>query len=178
MTGPSAKAEQAERRAIIKGDQQSAPRPNEPSTMFQMANLNVDTGVTPSRVGKDSYVTGSEKSVSYPASAGPWSSSYGRVPDERPLGYSVEEMVPCGEHFEVARSLASLPATALISADAGRAEEECAVLPVAAATSSATSLISSASAERDQAPKGDGVGPQPVHTRTPSPTFHRPTRRL
>jgi hypothetical protein len=113
MSGPSAKAEQALRRDVLRSDQQSKLRPgeHEPSTMFAMANL--DTGVTPSRVGKSDFVSGSQQATDYPAiPSGPWSSSYGRLPDELPLGVAIDAQEPCGEPFEVAASIAALSATA------------------------------------------------------------------
>jgi hypothetical protein len=172
--GASAKLEQKERLDVLKNEQAQ----HEPSTYHALANLNVDTGVTPSRIGKGDYVTGSEAAANYPVlPSGPWSSDYGRVPDEGPLGYEIGAQVPCGEPHEIA---ASLPATALISAGVGNGAE-CA--PTLAATPSAevvetsapNSLISSASAA-DQASKGGGE-PQPVHRRAPSP-LTRPRRRL
>ena len=106
MTGPSAKDEQALRRDVLRSEQQSNLRPgeHEPSTMFAMANL--DTGVTPSRVGKD-YVSGSEQAVQYPAAAGPWADPV-QVPQEPSLGYAINDLAPCGEAFEIAASLSGL----------------------------------------------------------------------
>ena len=168
--GPSHQREQQERKEALANDRKLRPGEHEPSTMFAMANL--DTGVTPSRVGKD-YVAGSELAVQYPAAAGPWADPV-RVPDEPSLGYSVNDLLPTGEPHEIA---ASLSATALISADAGRAEEECAVLPVAAATSSAPSLISSASASPPKS--GDGVNSKSIaRIPSPHPSLHRPVRKL
>jgi hypothetical protein len=173
MTGPSAKAEQALRRDVIRNEQQSKLRPgdHEPSTMFAMANL--DTGVTPSRVGK-SHVSGSEQAVQYEAiPSGPWSSDYARLPDEPPLNYSIEAQEANGTPVEIA---ASLPATALISAVAGNGAE-CALAPTAVETSAPNSLISSASASQPES--GDGVNSKSIaRIPSPHPSFHRPTRRL
>jgi hypothetical protein len=173
MTGPSAKAEQALRRNVIRNDQQSKLHPDEhePSTMFAMANLNVDTSVSSGRVGKD-YVAGSELHVSYPAASGPWADPV-RVPDEPSLGYSVNDLAPTGEVFEVNAGLSA--------AAVGRAEVAAPTLvdhPTANVVerASATSSISSASAS--PAGDGDGVGHNHSIVRTPSPTLRRPVRRL
>jgi hypothetical protein len=174
--GPTHQKEMAERRAIIKGDQQPNLRPgeHEPSTMFAMANL--DTGVTPSRVGK-SYVAGSEPAVQYEAiPSGPWSSSYGRLPDEPPTGVAIDAQEPCGEPFEVARSLASLSATARISAEADIGAECAPVTSVAVETSAPNSSISTASAIPPESGGEDGLAHSIV--RSSSPTFHRPARKL
>jgi hypothetical protein len=69
-----------------------------------MANLN--TSVTPSRVGKD-YVSGSELAVHYPAASGPWADPV-QVPQEPSLGYSVNDLLPTGEPHEIAASIAAL----------------------------------------------------------------------
>jgi hypothetical protein len=55
MTGPSAKAEQALRRDVLRNEQQSKLRPGdyEPSTLHAMANL--DTSLGTGRVGKGDY---------------------------------------------------------------------------------------------------------------------------
>jgi hypothetical protein len=105
VSGPSAKSEQAERRAIIKGDQQSKLRPDEhePTTLHAMSRLSNDLE---GRASARDYVAGSDAATDYPAiPSGPWSSGYGRLPDELPLGWSVDAQEPCGEAFEVARSL-------------------------------------------------------------------------
>ena len=180
--GPSHQAEQKDRLTVLKNEQAQHRAEHEPSTMFAMANLGIDTSISSGRQGRE-YVSGSEPHVSYPSAAGPWADPV-RVPDEPPLNYAIGEMVPCGEHFEVARSLASLPATALISADAGNGAE-CA--PTLAATPSAevvetsapNSLISSASAS--PAGDGDGARTEPNHSSAaPFPTLSlsRPRRRL
>jgi Zn-dependent M28 family amino/carboxypeptidase len=175
----SNKIDQKERRAVLASDQQSKLRPgeHEPSTMFQMANL--DTGVTPSRVGK-SYVSGSEQAVQYEAiPSGPWSSDYARLADEPPLGYPIDAQEPVGTFAEVQVSLSAAGA----SAEAGKAEVAAPTLvdhPTANVVerTSATSLISSASAERDQAPEMRTGGAASYNGRQSHPTLHRPTRRL
>lgn len=164
----SNKIDQKERRAVLKNDQQSAPRPNdhEPSTMFQMANLGVDTSVSSGRSGKD-YVAGSELAVQYPAASGPWSSDYARLPDEPALGFSVEAQEANGTPAEI---VASLPVTL-----AGKQAEGDSVPPVAF-PSAASSTAVSASAS-DQAPKW-AEQPVTIHSAPAPPTLTRPRRRL
>jgi hypothetical protein len=153
-------------------------RPNtKPSTYHAMANL--DTGVTPSRVGK-SYVSGSEQAVQYEAiPSGPWSSSYGRLPDEPPTGVAIDAQEACGEAFEVAASIAALSATAsapvanVVAGTAGGAPS--ASSPDVVATPASSS--DGASAERDQAPKGVQAANNIVRGSLHS-NLHRPTRRL
>ncbi len=176
MTGPSAKAEQALRRDVIRNDQQSKLRPgeHEPSTMFAMANLGVDTSVSSGRVGKD-YVAGQDLSVNYPRlPSGPWSADYAKVPDEPPLGYPIDAQEPVGTFAEISLSVAGA------SADADKVEvvaPSVALPPANVEHASTTSSISSASAERDQAPKGVE---QPIthSARLLHSTLTRPTRRL
>ena len=109
-------------------------------------------------------MSGSEQAVHQEIiPSGPWSSSYGRLPDEPPLNYSVEEMVPCGEAFEVARSLAELgaaPAAVMLGSEGVEVAAPTLVDHPSANVverTSASSLISSASAERDQ-DAGGGAG--------------------
>jgi hypothetical protein len=107
--GVSAKLEQKERLAVLKNEQAQ----HEPSTYHALANLNVDTGVTPSRVGKSDFVSGSEEGSHQPSiPSGPWSSDYARLPDEMPLGIAIDAQEPNGTPVEVAASIAALSATA------------------------------------------------------------------
>ena len=138
----SAKSEQALRRDVMRSDQQSAARPNdqqsEPTTMHAMSRLSNDLE---GRQSARDYVVGQDKSVDYPKlpASSPWSSQWAQLPPELPTGIAIDAQEPCGEAFEVARSIAALSATASTSvtnALVGTVEEECAVLPVAAATSS------------------------------------------
>jgi hypothetical protein len=193
----SNKIDQAERRAVIKGDQQSKLRPGDssPSTMFELANLNVDTGVTPSRVGKDSYLSGSEEAVHQPAiPSGPWSSGWAQLPPEGPLNYAINDLEANGTPAEVAASIAALSATASSPVDvvAGIAEI---VVPTLVAASpanavepiSASSLISPQSADGASA-KLETKTPEGVRDRAHQPTvrgsvshpipLNRPMRRL
>ena len=63
------------------------------------------------RFGKAKVVVGTEPTVQYPRlPSGPWADPV-RVPDEPPLGFSVNDLEPTGEPFEVERSLANLAAS-------------------------------------------------------------------
>ena len=180
--GPSHQAEQKDRLAVLKNEQAQHQAEHEPSTYHAMANL--DTGITPSRVGK-SYVSGSEQAVQYPAAAGFWSSDYARLPDEPALGWSVEAQEANGTPVQVAASIAALSAPASASVTnvvAGKAEVAAPTLvdhPSANVVerTSASSLISSASAERDQAPEGVQTANNIVRGSL-HPTLSRPRRRL
>ena len=173
--GPTHQRERQERKEALANDRKLRPGDYEASTLHAMANLGIDTDISSGR-SKGDYVAGSEPHVSYPAASGPWSDSV-RVPDEPPLGYPIDAQEPVGTFAEVQASLSAAGA----SADAGRAEV---AAPTLAATpsaevverTSATSLISSASAS--PAGDGDGVGHNHSIVRTPSPTLHRPVRRL
>ena len=115
MTGPSAKAEQALRRDVLRNDQQSNLRPGdyEPSTMHEMSRLSNDLE---GRHSARDYLSGSAQATDYPAiPSGPWSSDYARVPDEPPLGFDMNAVEPTGTPAEVA---ASIVAANLISASA------------------------------------------------------------
>jgi hypothetical protein len=103
MPGPSHQREQAERRAIIKAEQ-LRPGDQQPTTLHALANLDTSLG---GRFAKADYVAGQGPSVDYPA-AGDWTRNAGGVGIEPPLGFSVNDIAPTGEAFEVERSLASL----------------------------------------------------------------------
>ena len=122
--GPSHQAEQKERLAVLKNEQQSNLRPGdyEPSTLHEMANLGIDTNVSSGR-SKGDYVAGSEVATNYPAiPSGPWSSDYAKLPDELALGFSVEEFEPVGTPSEVAASMAGATAPTSVTATAGVVE--------------------------------------------------------
>ena len=98
MSGPSAKAEQKERRALAGS---TTTTTKDATTLHQLANLD---GSLNGRFNPGSYVSGSEPAVNYPAASGPWS---GPQPgQEPPLGIDVNALEPVGEAFEVQRSLA------------------------------------------------------------------------
>ena len=108
MTGPSAKAEQALRRDVLRNDQQSNLRPGdyEPSTMHEMSRLSNDLE---GRHSARDYLSGSAQATDYPAiPSGPWSSDYARVPDEPPLGFDMNAVEPTGTPAEVAASIVAL----------------------------------------------------------------------
>lgn len=101
--GPSHQAEQKERLAVLKNDQQSKLRPGdyEPSTLHEMANLGIDPDISSGR-SKGDYVAGSELATNYAAiPSGPWSSDYAKVPDEPPLGYPIDAQEACGTPQEI-----------------------------------------------------------------------------
>jgi len=100
MTGPSAKREQAERLEVLKNDQRA-------TTFHALANL--DTSLS-GGFAAGGYVSGSEPSVNYPASSGPWSGP--QVPPEPPLGFNVNAMEPVGEAHEIAAAALILEAHA------------------------------------------------------------------
>jgi hypothetical protein len=93
--------EQAERRAIIRGDR-------EPTTYHQLAN--VDAALEGGRFAQDRVVSGAEPSVSYPPASSPWSSAQPQPGPEPPLGFSVDEMEPVGIPAEIDASIARLGA--------------------------------------------------------------------
>jgi hypothetical protein len=102
MSGPSAKAEQKERRALAGS---TTTTTKDATTLHQLANLD---GSLTGRFNPGGYVSGSEPVVNYPAASGPWS---GPQPGpEPPLGFDVNAMEPVGEPFEVQRSLAGAEA--------------------------------------------------------------------
>lgn len=102
MTGPSAKAEQADRARVLANDRGLRPGDREPTTFHQMANLDPSLG---GRFAKADYVVGQEPVARYPAGSG-WTRN--DVGQEMPLGVSVNDMQPCGEAFEIDRSIAQL----------------------------------------------------------------------
>ena len=141
MSGPSAKAEQARRRDVLRSDQQSNLRPgeHEPSTMHAMSRLSNDLE---GRQSARDYVVGEAESVSYPRL--PANSPWGDGPQpglEPPTGVAIDAQEPNGTFAEISASL-------------------------------------SAAASASPAEDGDGVGHNHSIVRTPSPTLHRPVRRL
>jgi hypothetical protein len=177
MSGPSAKREQVERLAIIRGEQKLRPGDQQPTTLHAMSRLSNDLE---GRASARDYVSGSDPNVDYPAlPSGPWSSNYGRVPDEPPLNYSVLEQEPVGTPAEVAASIAALSAAASpVDAEVGMAggAPSVAASPSDVAAPPATSS-DGASAVQDAG--GGRASSQPVHSAAgSSPTLHRPIRRL
>ncbi len=174
MSGPSHQREQQERKEALASDRKLRPGEHEPSTMFAMANLGIDTSVSSGRQGKE-YVSGSEPHVSYPSAAGPWADPV-RVPDEPSLGYAINDLVPCGQAFEIAASLSAAGASAAV----GRAEVAAPILvdhPTANVVERASATSSS---ELRRLPKsGDGVNSKSIaRIPSPHPSLHRPVRKL
>jgi hypothetical protein len=173
MSGPSAKAEQTLRRDVLRSEQQSKPGPgqHEPTTLHAMSRLSNDLE---GRASARDYVAGSDAATDYPAiPSGPWSSSYGRLPDELPLGVAIDAQEPCGEPFEVARSLAELSATGVM------AEANNGGAPLAASPNVVAPPASSSDGASATPPENGGeVGLAHSIVRTSSPTLSRPARKL
>jgi hypothetical protein len=92
-----------------------------------------------------------ESAPDYPAiPSGPWSSGYGSLPQEPPLGFDVSAVEPVGEHFEIARSLRAPP-------------------------SAPTNLLGPADGETaatsDRQASGDGLAPVPTRNPNSPPTI-------
>jgi hypothetical protein len=142
--GPSARAEQKERREIIRNEKL---RPgDQPATTFH-ALANLDTSLE-GRFATGGYVSGSEQAVNYPA--GPsWTRD--QVGIEPPLGQDVNFQEPCGEAFEVERSLthssaapASIPGSQTGEGPTAPSPES----PKVVATLSSSSVATTTSHER------------------------------
>jgi hypothetical protein len=86
-------------------------------------------------------VTGATRVPKYPAASGPWADPV-QVPDEPPLGYSVEDLEVCGTPAEVEQSLSEAssvlspdgasPSVADVLSSIGDAPAPSALLPLAA----------------------------------------------
>jgi hypothetical protein len=101
----------AERRRILQQEQAS--------TLFERARVAEQLDGERSK----SAVTGTKPTQDFPAiPSGPWSSTYGQLRPEPPLGYSVEDQEPTGEAFEVARSLEELAASSSAPSSASSPE--------------------------------------------------------
>ena len=167
--GPSAKAEMAERRAVITADQQSKLRPSDsaPSTMHAMSRLSNDLE---GRQSARDYLSGSDVATDYPfISAGPWSSDYAKVPDEPPLGYAIDAQEAVGTFAEISLSAA-------VVADKAEVVAPLVATPSANVEHASATSFAGASAEETKTPK----------ERVEQPTTHsarllhstRPRRRL
>jgi hypothetical protein len=172
MSGPTHQKQMAERRAIIKGEQQSA---SEPSTMFAMSRLSNDLE------GKQSardYLAGQDEGVFYPKlpASSPWSGAGPQPGLEPSLGVAIDAQEACGEPFEVARSIAALSATASAFANAlvGDGGAPSVAASPAGVAAPPTSSITSASTT----PVGDGDGAKHSTVRNPVPNLTRPGRKL
>jgi hypothetical protein len=106
--GPSAKAEQKERRALA-GSTTTMTKAAEPQSYFSRARAGLDDDSPGGRYRPDQIISGSSPAVNYPAASGPWADPV-RVPDE-PLidatdcGVTVVEAV--GTYAEVEASLSN-----------------------------------------------------------------------
>jgi hypothetical protein len=97
----SAKKEMAERRALA-GSTTTTTKAAEPAAEPQSYFSRAAAGLDDDSHRPDQIISGSSPTVEYPA--GPaWTRT--DVGLEPPLGIAVDEMQPCGEAFEVERSL-------------------------------------------------------------------------
>jgi len=106
MTGPSAKAEQKERRALAGS---TATTTKDATTFHALANLDTSLKGDFSTGGS---VSGSAASTEYPRlPAGPWADPV-QVPPEPALGFPIDAMEAVGEAHEVAAAALILEARA------------------------------------------------------------------
>jgi hypothetical protein len=91
----SRQEEQAERKSLVGSDQAT--------TYHKLGNLDLSLG---GRFAAGGDVSGAEEATHYPRQpeSSPW--SHDPVPPEPALGFSVEEVEPCGTPAEIAASLA------------------------------------------------------------------------
>ena len=105
MTNYLNEASQAERRRQLKNDQvQATPKAN---TLHERAQRDADAalGGRYSALSKQVVVSGG---TSYPPAGGHWRDNADTAP-EPPLGYSVNDLEPCGTYAEIQSSLAGTP---------------------------------------------------------------------
>jgi hypothetical protein len=141
--GPSAKAEQKERKALAGS--------TGTTTYFRQAQIAEALEVGGRYAVEKDITVGVEQAVNYPA--GPaWTRD--QVGLEPPLGASVDDMQPCGEAFEVERSL--LVAPVVTAAHDG--PPAVAILPQPAERKAPSSLSSSSD---------DGASSNPTKDRGP-----------
>ena len=129
--GPSAKAEQAERRDVLRNEQQTAklrPGEHEPSTFHAMANLDTSLG---GRFAKADYVAGEEATTGYPRlpSSSPWAGD--------PIGIEPPiDATDCGVAFgevlggSVVVAPASIPGSETVEASSPSTAERMADPPI------------------------------------------------
>jgi hypothetical protein len=108
MTAPSSAKENQERAAIMKAEAQRREQ-EQPTTMhgFAMAELAQPRGRFGEAEGKQ-FVVGSTP-IAYPKlpASSPW--AHDPVPNEEPLGYSVDDLEPPAGIFAVSRPAATGP---------------------------------------------------------------------
>jgi hypothetical protein len=92
---------------MIKRDPNDKTDPNAPVTLFEIARTGIALDEPGGRFSASAHVVGTTPTVDYPAAAGPWAGA-DPVPDEAPLGESVEDMIPTGTPTEVAVSIERL----------------------------------------------------------------------
>jgi hypothetical protein len=147
--GPSAKAELAERRAIIRAERQ-------PEATFSALNKLHDPPAG-GRFAKADYIVGEEQVPTYPA--GPaWGRDHSGI--EPPLNLDINALEPCGEPFEVQRSIAQLGgsiAAPAISIPDGSATATVSSSPAAAERRDATSSDELTSFSPGDVRDADGV---------------------
>jgi hypothetical protein len=171
----SARAEQAERRAVITNEQKLRPGDQQPTTLHALSKLSNDLE---GRASARDYVVGEAESVSYPRL--PANSPWGDGPQpglEPPLNYSVLDQEPNGTFAEVQASLSAIGAASVV---AGNGAECAPALPVAVETSAPNSLISGASAseETKTAPEMRTGGAASYNGGQSHSPMHRSIRRL
>ena len=106
--GTECQAEQAERRALVGSTTTPTTKAAEPQSYFSRARAGLDDDGPGGRFAAGGYVSGSERTTDYPRlpNGSPWAGD--AVGLEPPLGFSVNDLEPSGEAYEVERSLAQL----------------------------------------------------------------------
>lgn len=93
-----------------KGERAALAGSSTATTLFQQATAHLELeesgrfGALARERAAKPYVTGTEACAKYPGAAS-WTEAAQML--EPPLGFSVEDMVPSGEHFEIAASVAT-----------------------------------------------------------------------
>jgi hypothetical protein len=118
---------------------------------------------------KGEYTVGSEQVPNYPGASAPWSGP--QVPDEPPLGYSVEDMEVVGSTEEVERAAAILAAT--------EAPPSVGMTSPIPDSSAAADFVGSAVNSAGQSPATSAPTPQPqdVAAATARRSFSKPSFR-
>jgi hypothetical protein len=99
-------ATQRERREIVKNERKLRQGERQSTTYHAQAMAGLDE--PGGRFANQArYVTGSEAAVNYPASSPPWHAQ-ADPGIEPPTGVAIDAMEPCGEQFEIERSLEEL----------------------------------------------------------------------
>jgi hypothetical protein len=110
----SQEASQSEKARILKEQARVIAEQSERSAGTRAAYNNIIDPLPSGRWSKPSR--GNDPSQLYPRiPSGPWSGSGPQMPPEEPLGFSVEDMMPCGTPSEVQRSLSALSPPPVVS---------------------------------------------------------------